>query len=109
MCDAITYSKRNEIKNFVAFRDGGKTTLILYKNSTARFTYSVGTAHYGFAGKWSKITDGYEVCDYLDSRICTLVQDQQQLVSTETIAGDHEPNKIDLNGLVFTPSQNDGQ
>ncbi|MEZ6096648.1 MAG: hypothetical protein R3C03_20865 [Pirellulaceae bacterium] len=106
--DAIAHSKRNEIGDFVAFRDGHKTTLKLFKNSTARFTHSVGTAQYGFAGKWSKIADGYEIYNYLDSRICALVQDQQQLILTETIAGSHEENEIDLNGLIFTPSQSDG-
>ena len=106
--DVIAHSKHNVIGNFEAFRDGHKTALTLYKNSTARFTHSIGTAQYGFAGKWSKAIDGYEIHDYLESRICTLTQNEQQLVATESVGGDLEPNDIDLNGLVFTPSQNDG-
>jgi len=106
--DVIAHSKHNVIGNFEAFRDGHKTTLTLYKNSDARFKYSVGPAQYGFAGKWSKTIDGYEIRDYLVSRICTLAIDEQQLVSTETISEDLEQNDIDLNGLVFTPPHNDG-
>jgi hypothetical protein len=105
--DIWSTAKINEIGDYIAFRNGHKTTLKLYKNSTATFTYSTGDTQYGFSGKWAGIQNGYEICDYIGTRKCKLIWRQNQLDSIETL-GASEPHVVDLNGLVFSAVKKNG-
>jgi hypothetical protein len=100
--ETITYSKFNEVGDFLAFRNGHKTTLKLYRNLTARFTYSTGGTQYSFPATWSKFDNGYEICDYIANRKCILTEKQQHFESVELLDINDARNEIDLNGLIFT-------
>ena len=104
----FAFSDSALMDEFCAWRDGHRTTLKLFKNSTAQFQHSTGETSFGFCGTWSRLDNGdYEITGYLDGRRCLLAEENGKLKTTETVAklagpaGENLEPTIRLDGLVF--------